>query len=58
MSGEIIYTYIVIKPIRDYGFNLEIGDLITTKDLQSIPPMYRKYNCELLDTPVVKGGNK
>jgi len=47
------YTYEVVKPIKDYGFNLEIGDYMTSRDLLSLPPFYRQH-VKLLPSPVKK----
>ena len=50
---KLLFTYEVITPITDYGFNKKAGDLMTTKELQSIPPYYKKC-VKLLNSPVVK----
>lgn len=47
------YTYEVIEPIKDYGFRLVKGDLLTSKDLLSLPPFYRK-SVKLLSSPILK----
>lgn len=47
-----IYTYEVIKPIKDYGFNLNKGDLMTSKELLTLPPFYRK-SVKMLNNPIV-----
>lgn len=48
-----IYTYEVIKPIKDYGFNCEIGDLMTSNEILMLAPYYKKF-VKLLNSPVVK----
>jgi len=47
------YTYEVIRPINDYGFKLKIGDYMTSKELLSLQPFYRKY-VKLLNSPILK----
>lgn len=51
MQEQKFYTYKVINPIKDYGFNKEIGDFMTTKELLSLPPFY--MSCvKLLNSPI------
>jgi hypothetical protein len=48
------YTYICIKPIVDYGFKLKEGDLVTSKELRTLPPLYRAEYTRLLNSPILK----
>jgi len=48
---KLIYTYKVKTAITDYGFNKKVGDLMTTSELQSIPPYYKKC-VTLLESPI------
>lgn len=47
------YTYEVLKPIKDYGFKLKKGDFMTSREVNFLPPMYKKY-LKLLNTPILK----
>jgi hypothetical protein len=53
MKTKEIYQYEVIHPIKDYGFNKNVGDLMTRNELLSLPPMYKKYVKDL-PSPIVK----
>ena len=48
---EKLLVYEVIIPIKDYGFNLKVGDKISSKELFSIPPYYRKC-VKLMKEPI------
>lgn len=47
------YTYEVISPIKDYGYNLKVGDLMTSREVTFLPPYYHK-KVKLLNQPVLK----
>ncbi len=46
------YHYEVTQPITDYGFNKKVGDMMTTEEILSLPPFYKKY-VTLLSSPVM-----
>lgn len=45
------YTYEVIEPITDYGYNLKIGDYMTSRQVDFLPPYYRRC-VRLLNQPI------
>lgn len=53
MRIKKIYVYEVIIPITVYGYNKQIGDLMTDREILSIPPFYRRC-VKLLNSPIVK----
>lgn len=48
-----IYIYVVIKPIIDYGWNKKIDDLMTHRDMLTLPPYYKKF-VTYLQSPIIK----
>jgi hypothetical protein len=53
MNGKWYY-YEVVSPIKDYGYNLEIGDLVDWITMVKLPAYYR-FNCvKNLNQPIWK----
>jgi hypothetical protein len=53
MNGKWYY-YEVVSPIKDYEYNLEIGDLVDWITMVKLPAYYR-FNCvKNLNQPIWK----
>jgi hypothetical protein len=47
------YCYEVIYPIKDYGYNKKVGDLMTLREIQELPSYYKKCVRDL-PSPILK----
>ena len=54
MEKKQWYYYEVTKPIKDYGRNYEIGDLVGYFDPIRLPAYYKNNCMKLLNSPVYK----